>query len=62
MTATLAITTPVLVVDGVTKAFASGPPWRRRRVEVLRGASLEVRPGELVGLDPMEVGSVRPER
>jgi ABC-type multidrug transport system ATPase subunit len=50
MTATLATTTPVLVVGGVTKAFASGPPWRRRRVEVLRGASLEVRPGELVGL------------
>jgi ABC-2 type transport system ATP-binding protein len=43
-------TTPVLAVDGVVKAFRSGPPWRRRRVEVLRGASLEVRPGELVGL------------
>lgn len=40
----------VLTVDGVTKSFSSGPPWRRRRVEVLRGASLEVRPGELVGL------------
>ena len=50
MTATLATRTPVLVVGDVTKAFASGPPWRRRRVEVLRGASLEVRPGELVGL------------
>jgi ABC-2 type transport system ATP-binding protein len=50
MTATLATTPPVLVVGGVSKAFASGPPWRRRRVEVLRGASLEVRPGELVGL------------
>jgi ABC-type multidrug transport system ATPase subunit len=43
-------TAPVLAVDGVTKAFRSGPPWHRRRVEVLRGASLEVRPGELVGL------------
>lgn len=41
---------PVLRVDGVAKAFASGPPWHRRRVEVLRGASLEVRRGELVGL------------
>jgi ABC-2 type transport system ATP-binding protein len=41
---------PVLTVDGVTKAFSSGAPWRRRRVEVLRGASLDVRPGELVGL------------
>ena len=50
MHATLATTTPVLGVGGVTKAFASGPPWRRRRVEGLRGASLEVRPGELVGL------------
>jgi ABC-2 type transport system ATP-binding protein len=43
-------TAPVLAVEGVTKAFASGPPWRRRRVEVLRGASLEVGAGELVGL------------
>ena len=41
---------PVLKVDGVTKAFRTGPPWHRRRVEVLRGASLDVRPGELVGL------------
>jgi ABC-type glutathione transport system ATPase component len=40
----------VLSVDGVTKSFSSGPPWRRRRVDVLRGASREVRPGELVGL------------
>jgi ABC-2 type transport system ATP-binding protein len=40
----------VLTVDGVTKSFSSGPPWHRRRVEVLRGASLEIRPGELVGL------------
>lgn len=40
----------VLTVDGVTKSFSSGPPWHRRRVEVLRGASLAVRPGELVGL------------
>src|SRR5512132_4027591 len=50
MTATLTAMAPVLEVAGVTKAFASGPPWRRRRVEVLRGATLEVRPGELVGL------------
>src|SRR4051812_43809162 len=41
---------PVLAVEGITKAFHAGPPWHRRRVEVLRGASLEVRPGELVGL------------
>jgi ABC-type multidrug transport system ATPase subunit len=43
-------TTPVLAIDGVTKAFHAGPLWHRRRVEVLRGASLGVRPGELVGL------------
>ena len=47
---TTAAIAPVLAVDGVTKTFRSGPPWHRRRVEVLRGVSLEVRPGELVGL------------
>jgi ABC-2 type transport system ATP-binding protein len=40
----------VLQVDDVRKRFRAGPPWRRRTVEVLRGASLEVRAGELVGL------------
>ncbi len=50
MSATLPTTAAVLAVHGVAKAFRSGPPWHRRRVEVLRGASLEVRPGELVGL------------
>src|SRR5215212_8839378 len=50
MTSTLSTTSPVLAVDGVTKAFRSGPLWHRRRVEVLRGASLEVGVGELVGL------------
>ena len=40
----------VLAVEEVTKAFRHGPPWHRRRVEVLRGASLTVAPGELVGL------------
>jgi len=34
----------------VTKAFHRGPLWHRRRVEVLRGASLHVDAGELVGL------------
>src|SRR5215213_2801247 len=43
-------TAPVLALQGVTKAFSSGPPWHRRHIEVLRGASLAVRPGELVGL------------
>jgi ABC-2 type transport system ATP-binding protein len=45
-----AVAVPVLSVEDITKAFHSGPPWRRRRVEVLRGASLDVRSGELVGL------------
>lgn len=42
--------TPVLAVEAVEKSFRSGPPWRRRRTDVLRGASLTVGPGELVGL------------
>ena len=50
MASTVVPSQSVLTVDGVTKSFGSGPAWRRRRVEVLRGASLEVRPGELVGL------------
>jgi ABC-type multidrug transport system ATPase subunit len=41
---------PALSAEDVSKAFASGPPWHRRRVSVLRGASLAVYPGELVGL------------
>ena len=50
MSATIGTRTPVLAVADVTKAFSAGPPWHRRHVEVLRGASLEVLPGELVGL------------
>jgi ABC-type multidrug transport system ATPase subunit len=49
-TAAPVATRPVLAVGGVARAFRSGPPWHRRRVEVLRGAALDVRPGELVGL------------
>ena len=41
---------PVLSVRGLRKCFRSGPPWHRDCHHVLRGASLEVRPGELVGL------------
>lgn len=40
----------VLRVAGVDKSFRRGVWPRRRRVEVLRDASLEVRAGELVGL------------
>jgi ABC-2 type transport system ATP-binding protein len=50
MTSTSVATVPVLAVEDVTKSFAAGAPWHRRRVAVLRGASLEVLPGELVGL------------
>ena len=49
-TAAPVATRPVLAIDGVAKAVRSGSPWHRRRAEVLRGASLEVRAGELVGL------------
>jgi ABC-2 type transport system ATP-binding protein len=40
----------VLRVEGVRKSFKTGPPWHRRRLDVLRGASLHVDGGELVGL------------
>ena len=33
-TASPAVAVPVLAVEGITKAFRSGPPWHRRRVEV----------------------------
>jgi ABC-2 type transport system ATP-binding protein len=42
--------TPALRAEGIEKSFHRGVPPRRRRIEVLKGASLEVRPGELVGL------------
>jgi ABC-type multidrug transport system ATPase subunit len=40
----------VLRVEGLRKSFRRGLPPRRRAIEVLTGADLEVRPGELVGL------------
>lgn len=40
----------VLRVEGLEKGFHRGVPLRRRRVEVLTGASLMVCSGELVGL------------
>jgi ABC-2 type transport system ATP-binding protein len=42
--------TTVLAAAGIEKDFHRGLPPRRRRIEVLKGASLEVRRGELVGL------------
>ena len=41
---------PLLLVEGVQKTFRRGAPWRRRSLPVLRGASLSVGAGELVGL------------
>lgn len=41
---------PVLTVTGIEKSFHRGIWPLRRKVEVLRGAGLEVRAGELVGL------------
>lgn len=41
---------PVLRAVDLRKAFRKGPPWHRRAVPVLQGATLEVRAGELVGL------------
>ena len=40
----------VLRTEGVRKSFHRGIPPRRRTVEVLRGADLEIHRGELVGL------------
>lgn len=47
---TQALPKPVLRVEAVSKSFHRGIPPFRRRVQVLRGASLEVNQGELVGL------------
>jgi len=41
---------PVLAARGVEKSFHRGIWPLRRKIEVLKGATLEVRPGELVGL------------
>ena len=40
----------VLRVRGLLKSFHRGIPPRRRTIEVLKGADLEVRAGELIGL------------
>ena len=47
---TAATPATVLRAEGIEKSFHRGiPPWRRE-IEVLKGADLEVRRGELVGL------------
>ena len=43
-------TAVVLRATGIDKSFHRGVWPRRRTIEVLKGASLEVRAGELVGL------------
>jgi ABC-2 type transport system ATP-binding protein len=40
----------VLRIRALVKSFHRGLPPRRRTIEVLKGADLEVQPGELVGL------------
>jgi ABC-2 type transport system ATP-binding protein len=40
----------VLRAEGIAKTFHRGIPPRRRAIEVLKGADLEVRAGQLVGL------------
>lgn len=42
--------TDVLRVEALHKSFRQGPLWHRRPIHVLKGASLRVKPGELVGL------------
>jgi ABC-2 type transport system ATP-binding protein len=42
--------TTVLRVAGLRKSFHRGLPPRRRTIEVLKGANLEIDPGEMVGL------------
>lgn len=41
---------PVLTATGITKAYRTGVWPRRRRLQVLRGADVELRRGEIVGL------------
>lgn len=43
-------TREVLVARHVAKAYRRGPLWRRSRLQVLVDASIELRPGEVVGL------------
>jgi ABC-type glutathione transport system ATPase component len=40
----------ILELDEVDVTFASGPPWRRHRVQAMRGVSLTLGKGEILGL------------
>lgn len=42
--------TTVLRIEGLRKSFHRGIPLRRRAIEVLKGADLQIGAGELVGL------------
>jgi oligopeptide/dipeptide ABC transporter ATP-binding protein len=42
--------TPLLSVRGLEKTFSSGPPWRRRHVQAVRGVSFDVLAGHTFGL------------
>ena len=44
------MTVPILELDDVTVTFTSGPPLRRRSTHALRGVSLRLEPGRIVGL------------
>lgn len=39
-----------VVLHGVHRSYVTGPPWRRRRHDVLRGLELELGPGEALAL------------
>ncbi|ASR35592.1 ABC transporter [Prauserella marina] len=40
----------ILELDGVDVTFTSGPPWRRKRVHAMRGVTLGIADGEILGL------------
>ena len=42
--------TPLLSVQGLEKTFSSGPPWRRRHVQAVRGVTFDVEAGHTFGL------------
>ena len=41
---------PLLSVRGLEKTFSSGPPWRRRHVQAVRGVTFDVEAGHTFGL------------